>query len=137
MPQDVAHKLAFGARAVRAFLASSPPLPPQSLCSRAAHAEIGAQLGSSAAFGSGCGQALPWVPRKAPLCLFTAMAVGGQKQGLQTILNYLGSVMSRLFVPGTEQPRLERCRSSIGTDELGWLTPGRIGPNVQSTWRSL
>ena len=27
-----------------------------------------AQLGSSVAFGSGCGQALPGVPRKAPLC---------------------------------------------------------------------
>ena len=35
----------------------------------AAHAEMGAQLGSSAAFVSGCGQALPGVPRKAPLCL--------------------------------------------------------------------
>ena len=33
----------------------------------AAHPEIGAQLGSSAAFGSGYGQALPGVPRKAPL----------------------------------------------------------------------
>ena len=33
----------------------------------AAHAKIGAQL--AAAFGSGCGQALPGVPRKAPLCL--------------------------------------------------------------------
>jgi len=28
----------------------------------------GAQLGSSVAFGSGCGQALPGVPRKTPLC---------------------------------------------------------------------
>jgi len=34
----------------------------------AARAEMGAQLGSSVAFGSGCGQALPGVPRKAPLC---------------------------------------------------------------------
>ena len=33
-----------------------------------ARAEIGAQLGSSVAFGSGCGQALPGAPRKAPLC---------------------------------------------------------------------
>jgi len=36
----------------------------------AARAEMGAQLGSSVAFGSGCGQALPGVPRKAPLCLW-------------------------------------------------------------------
>jgi len=34
----------------------------------AARAEIWAQLGSSVAFGSGCGQTLPVVPRKAPLC---------------------------------------------------------------------
>jgi len=42
----------------------------------AAHAEIGAQLGSSAAFGSGCGQALPGVPRKAPLCILRALLKG-------------------------------------------------------------
>jgi len=30
----------------------------------------GALLGSSVVFGSGCGQALPGVPRKAPLCSF-------------------------------------------------------------------
>jgi len=35
----------------------------------AARAEMGAQLGSSVAFGSGCGQALPGMPRKVPLCL--------------------------------------------------------------------
>jgi len=29
---------------------------------------LGAQLGSSVALGSGCGQLLPGVPRKAPLC---------------------------------------------------------------------
>jgi len=29
---------------------------------------MGAQLGSSVTFGSGCGQAFPGVPRKAPLC---------------------------------------------------------------------
>ena len=34
----------------------------------AARAEMAAHLGSSVAFGSGCGQALPGVPRKAPLC---------------------------------------------------------------------
>ena len=65
--EDVAQDLAFGARAARA-------LPPRHnrrrrrLC--AARAEMGAQLGSSVAFGSGCGQALPGVPRKAPLCWF-------------------------------------------------------------------
>ena len=31
-------------------------------------AEMGAQLGSSVAFGSYSGKALPGVPRKAPLC---------------------------------------------------------------------
>jgi len=36
----------------------------------AARAEMGAQLGSSVAFGSGCGQALQGVPLKAPLCLY-------------------------------------------------------------------
>ena len=56
VPQDVAQDLAFGARAARALLATPPPPPPPSLC-------------SSVAFGSGCGQTLPGVPRKAPLCL--------------------------------------------------------------------
>ena len=41
----------------------------------AAHAEIGARLGSSAEFGSGCGQALPGVPRKAPLCVARYMRI--------------------------------------------------------------
>jgi len=62
--KDVAQDLAFGAWAARAFLATPPPPPPY-LC--AVRAEMGAQLGSSVAFGSGCGQALPGVPRKAPL----------------------------------------------------------------------
>ena len=53
VPQDVAQELAFGARAARA---SSPRHHRRRrLC--AAYAEIGAQLGSSEAFGSGCGQA--------------------------------------------------------------------------------
>ena len=51
VPQDLAQDLAF--RGPR-------------LC--AACAEMGAQLGSSVAFGSGCGQAFPGVPRKAALC---------------------------------------------------------------------
>ena len=38
------------------------------LGSSVAFAVLWAQLGSSEAFGSGCGQALPGVPRKAPLC---------------------------------------------------------------------
>ena len=65
IPQDVAQDLAFGTRAARAFLATSPPPPP---CFCAVEAEMGAQLGSSVAFGSGCGQTLPGMPRKAPLC---------------------------------------------------------------------
>ena len=64
--QDVAQDLGFRARAARALLATSPPPPP---CLCAIRAETGAQLGSSVAFGSGCWQTLPGVPRKAPLFL--------------------------------------------------------------------
>ena len=64
VPQDAAQDLAFGARAACAHLATPPPPP----CLCAVRAEMGAQLGSSVAFGPGCGQALPGVPRKAPLC---------------------------------------------------------------------
>jgi len=67
VPQGVAKDLAAGARAARALLAP-PPRPPPCLC--AARAEMGAQLGSSVAFGLGCGQALPGLPRKAPLCAY-------------------------------------------------------------------
>jgi len=38
--------------------------------------------------------------------------------------------MPRLFVPGNEQPLLERGRSPIGTDGLGWLTPGRTKERI-------
>ena len=72
--------------------------------------------------------------------LFTAMAVGGQKSGLKNILNYLGSVMSRLFVSGTKQPRLERGRSLIGTDGLGWLgvsPPVQMNADLSATARAL
>ena len=70
--KDLLQDLASGARAARALLATSPPPPPQSLRSSRL-AEIGAQLGSSVAFGSGCcGQALSGLPRKAPLCSSTA-----------------------------------------------------------------
>jgi len=65
VPQDVAQDLGFGARAARALLAAPPP-PPPCLCT--VRAKMGAQLGSSVAFGSGCGQAPLGVPRKAPLC---------------------------------------------------------------------
>ena len=65
VPQDVAQDLAFGARAAGALLAMPPPPPP---CLCAARVEMWAQLGSSETFGSGCGEALPGVPRKAPLC---------------------------------------------------------------------
>ena len=56
VPQDLSQDLAFGARVARALLATPPLLPP---CLCAVRAEMGAQLGSSVAFGSGCGQALP------------------------------------------------------------------------------
>ena len=67
VPQDVTQDLGFGARVARALLATPPPPPP---CLCAVRAEMGAQLGSSVAFGSGCGQTLSGVPRnkKAPLC---------------------------------------------------------------------
>ena len=39
-------------------------------CSSINFGQPGALLGSSVAFGSGCGQALPGVPRKAPLCSY-------------------------------------------------------------------
>jgi len=52
VPQDVAQDLDFGARAARALLDTPPPLPP---CLCAVRAEMGAQLGSSVACGSGCG----------------------------------------------------------------------------------
>jgi len=67
VPQDVAQDLAFGARR-RAPSSPRNRRRRRRLC--AARAEIGAQLGSSVAFGSGCGRALPGVPRKAPLCLW-------------------------------------------------------------------
>ena len=57
--------------------------------------------------------------------LFNTMTVGGQKLGFYFFSKFPGSAMSRLFVPGSEQPRLELGRSSIGTDGLGWLTSGR------------
>ena len=72
VPQDVAQDLAFRARAARALLATPPP-PPHCLC--AVCAEMGAQLGSSVAFGSGCGQTLLGLPRKAPLCLYVLIPV--------------------------------------------------------------
>jgi len=71
--QDVAQDLGSGARAARALLATLPPPPP---CLCAVRAEMGAQLGSSVAFGYGCGQTLPGVPRKAPLSLLTALRAG-------------------------------------------------------------
>ena len=69
VPQGVAQEdLAFGARAAHALLASPPQPPPPSLRSSRL-ADMGAQLGSSVAVGSGCGKALPGVPRKAPRSL--------------------------------------------------------------------
>ena len=63
VPKDMVKELAFRARAPRTFLTSPVAT------TTAAAVFVGTQLGSSAAFGSGCGQALPGVPRKAPLCL--------------------------------------------------------------------
>ena len=54
VPQDVAQDLAFGAQAARTLLATPPPPPPLSLRSWRC-AEMGAQLGSSVAFGSNSG----------------------------------------------------------------------------------
>ena len=71
VPQDVAQDLGFRARAARALLATPPPPPP---CLCALRAEMGAQLGSSVAFATGCGQTLPGVPRKAPLCSLSQFA---------------------------------------------------------------
>jgi hypothetical protein len=51
--------------------------------------------------------------------LFTAMAVGGLKKVLKTRGNHLGFVMSRLSVPGSEQPRLERDRSQMVSHRPG------------------
>ena len=65
MPQDVAQDLGFRARAARALLATPPP-PPPCLCE--SRAEMGTELGSSVAFGSGCGQSLQGVPCKAHIC---------------------------------------------------------------------
>ena len=39
---------------------------------------MGAQLGRSVAFGSGCGQALPGVPRNSPLCLLFKVLVAAR-----------------------------------------------------------
>ena len=63
--EDVPQNLGFGALVARALLATPPPPPP---CLCAVRADMGAQVGSSVAFGSGCGQTLPGVPRKAPIC---------------------------------------------------------------------
>jgi len=56
VPQDVAQDFAFEGRAACALLATPPPPPPLSLLSWR-YAEMGAQLGSSVAFGSGWDQA--------------------------------------------------------------------------------
>ena len=44
-------------------------------------------------------------------------------------------MISRLFVPGTKQLRLEPGRSLIGTDGLGWLTPGRTSDHKNDARR--
>ena len=54
-PRDVAQDLAFGARAARALFSSSPCHHHRRRHICAARAEMGAQLGNSVVFGSGCG----------------------------------------------------------------------------------
>ena len=63
VPHEVAQELAFEALAARALLATPPPPPPPSLRSSRL-AEMGVQLDSSVASGSGWGQALLGVLRK-------------------------------------------------------------------------
>ena len=58
-------------RAGRLTLKRAPSIFPKTLMPAVVGAEMGAQLGSSVAFSSGCAQALPGVPRKAPLCSLT------------------------------------------------------------------
>ena len=63
VPQDVAQDLGSGpGRRAPSSPRHNRRLPP---CLCAVRAEMGAQLGSSVAFGSGCRQTLPGVPRKA------------------------------------------------------------------------
>jgi len=62
VPQDVAQDVAFGGRPGCTRYCRHR----RRLC--AARAEMGEQLGSSVAFGSNFGQALPGVPHKAPMC---------------------------------------------------------------------
>ena len=62
VPQDVAQGSAFGGTGGAPSSPRHHRRRRRRLC--AAHAEIGAQLGSSAAFGLGCRQALPGMPRK-------------------------------------------------------------------------
>ena len=65
VPQDVAQDLPSGPE--RRAPSSPRHRRRRRLC--AARAEIWAQLGSSVAFGTDCGQALSGVSRKATLCL--------------------------------------------------------------------
>jgi len=115
VPQDVTQDLGSRARAARALLARPPPPPP---CLCADRAEMGAQLGSSVAFGSGCGQALPGVPRKAPLCLLTTAKTARQAQSLinttQAVICHRPSV-----VKNTQAIAAAAChRPSVSGDTL-------------------
>ena len=122
VPRDVAQDLAFGARAARALLATPPPPPP---CLCAVRAEMGAQLGSSVTFGSGCGQTLPGVPRKAPLCLLIVKVVpdhtsevAAQLWGKWAVLTPPSQCVALLVhVPEKRAVRLSingRCRVELG-----------------------
>jgi len=67
VPQDMAQDLGFGP-------GRRAPSPPRHRRRRPVVVQFALRWGrnwaaSSVAFGSGCGQTLPGVPRKAPLCL--------------------------------------------------------------------
>jgi len=108
----------------------------------ATRAEMGAQLGSSVAFGSGCGQTLPGVPRRAPLCSYVRRPSNGQRAVLAVVLitvrpKQLGVKVSVVVERGescnmdlkekniTIPFYVPRCRlsSDNSTGALGYLIP--------------
>ena len=97
----------------------------------AAHAEIGAQLGSSAAFGSGCGQALPGVPRKAPLCLSKH---GNFEEDLEGSARQAGRSSSGLLWPRIDRERSTAMRCRVGdctASRSGWGQCSDVIPTFQ------
>ena len=76
--EDVPQNLIFEARAARALLATHRRR--RRLC--AARAEMGAHLGSSAAFGSGCGQAFPGDSAQRASMFITALLMASEGEGI-------------------------------------------------------